>query len=383
VRIAFYAPLKSPGHPIPSGDRSMARLLVAALRKGGHTVELASSFRSFDGGGEPLRQQRLAALGARIALRLERRYRTRPPAERPALWFTYHLYHKAPDWLGPSLSRALAIPYVVAEASHAPKQRQGQWVEGHAAAARAIAAADLVLALTAADLPCLAAVVGERRRLIRLPPFVDAHPFAAAAAEKERHRARLANRLGVDAEVPWLVAVAMMRPGDKLASYRVLGRALEGLLDRPWRLLVAGDGPAAGEVDAVLAPLGGRVHRLGRVPAADLPAVLAAADLCVWPAIGEAYGLALLEAQAAGCPVIAGCTGGVPDVVADASSGVLVPVGDVQAFAAAVAGLLARPHVVREMSARASARALGEHHIDTAAASLARLLARLAAGAAV
>ncbi|MBL8703575.1 MAG: glycosyl transferase, partial [Rhodospirillales bacterium] len=48
MRIAFYAPLKPPGHPHPSGDRRMARLLVQALRLGGHTVMLASSFRAYD-----------------------------------------------------------------------------------------------------------------------------------------------------------------------------------------------------------------------------------------------------------------------------------------------------------------------------------------------
>jgi glycosyltransferase involved in cell wall biosynthesis len=382
VRIAFYAPLKSPRHPVPSGDRSMARLFVAALRAAGHAVEVASAFRSFDGGGDPSRQRRLAALGAGIAERLRRRYHGRLPGERPALWFTYHLYHKAPDWLGPPLSRALQIPYVVAEASHAPKQANGRWAAGHRAAARAIAAADRVLALTSADVSCLAAIV-RAERLVRLRPFIDVHPWVAAAAERDRHRRLLSARLGIDAGVPWLIAVAMMRPGDKLASYGLLGRALAGLLDRPWRLLVAGDGPAAAAVDAALAPLGRRVQRLGLVRGDPLAQALAAADLCVWPAVGEAYGLALLEAQAAACPVVAGRTGGVPEVVADGVSGVLVPVGDADAFAAAVADLLARPAHRREMGEQARARALREHHIDAASADLGRLLAGLAAEGAV
>ena len=47
MRIAFYAPLKSPRHPVPSGDRQMARLIVRALEKAGHQVSLASELRSF------------------------------------------------------------------------------------------------------------------------------------------------------------------------------------------------------------------------------------------------------------------------------------------------------------------------------------------------
>ena len=57
MRIAFYAPMKPAGHPLPSGDRLMARLLVSALGLAGHSVEPASQFRSYDGAGDPSRQR--------------------------------------------------------------------------------------------------------------------------------------------------------------------------------------------------------------------------------------------------------------------------------------------------------------------------------------
>eukprot|EP01035_Chromulina_nebulosa_P005306 gene5306-biopygen4468 len=47
MKVAFHSPLKSPHHPVPSGDRLMARLLIAALRQAGHTVEVASELRTF------------------------------------------------------------------------------------------------------------------------------------------------------------------------------------------------------------------------------------------------------------------------------------------------------------------------------------------------
>ena len=59
MNIAFYAPLKPPDHPTPSGDRELARALAAALRLAGHRVNLGSRLRSFDRDGNPLRQQRL------------------------------------------------------------------------------------------------------------------------------------------------------------------------------------------------------------------------------------------------------------------------------------------------------------------------------------
>ena len=54
----------------------------------------------------PNRHERLSTLGARLASRLTRRLRAAPPD----LWFTYHLYHKAPDWLGPAVAGPSASP---------------------------------------------------------------------------------------------------------------------------------------------------------------------------------------------------------------------------------------------------------------------------------
>src|SRR5437762_107863 len=119
MRVAFYAPLKSPDHPVPSGDRRIARLFLQALRVAGHQPFVVSRLRSYDGGGDPERQRRLAAIGRRLADRMLRHWRGHPE-EMPQLWLTYHLYYKAPDWFGPAVSKALGIPYVVAEASFAP-----------------------------------------------------------------------------------------------------------------------------------------------------------------------------------------------------------------------------------------------------------------------
>ena len=129
MRVAFYAPMKPPDHPLPSGDRRMARAFMALLRDLGHEVELASRFRSYDRSGDAGRQAAAGAARPRAGGALLRRY----GAGRRDLWFTYHLYHKAPDWLGPAVSRALAIPYVAAEASLAGKQAGGPWAAGYAA----------------------------------------------------------------------------------------------------------------------------------------------------------------------------------------------------------------------------------------------------------
>jgi glycosyltransferase involved in cell wall biosynthesis len=370
--VAFYAPLKPPDHPIPSGDRQMARALMRALAVGGHSAELASRLRSYDRAGDAARQARIRSLGGRVAARLLLRYRRMRAQRRPRAWLTYHAYHKSPDWLGPEVSAALGLPYLLAEASFAPKRRDGPWATGHAATADAIRAADVVLALTAVDAECLAPLVRPPAELRRLPPFIDAAPFGAARSERSRHRAALATRFGLDPAMPWLLAVAMMREDVKLDSYLLLGRALSRLQDRSWQLLVVGDGPARGEIEADLRRLGPeRVRFAGTLAEADLSACYAGADLFVWPAIREAYGLAMLEAQAAGLPVVAGRAAGVVEVVQDGVSGLLAPAQDPEALAAATARLLDDPEGRRALGDRAARFVATERSLARAAATLA------------
>lgn len=354
MRVAFYAPMKPPGHPVPSGDRRMARLLIEALQRGGHEVRLASRLRSWDPGLDPARPARIEALGARIADRLVRRWRT---ADRPDVWFTYHLYHKAPDWLGPPVAAALGIPYVAAEASHAPRRAEGAWAAGHRAAEAAIRRAAALITFSERDAAGLAALV-PAERIVRLPPFLDATPFAAVTRRP--------------ADPPRLLAIGMMRDGDKERSYAVLADALRRLGDRPWSLTVVGDGPARPRIKPLYDPA--RTAFRGAVPPESLPQVLAEADLFVWPAINEAFGMALLEAQAAGLPAVAGAAGGegggVAQILRDGETGLLVPPGDAAAFAAAVAALLDDPARRRAMGEAARATILARHDIAAAAAIL-------------
>jgi glycosyltransferase involved in cell wall biosynthesis len=362
MRIAFYAPLKSPGHPVPSGDRRVAQLLFEALRLAGHEPFVAAQLRSYDGHGDQTRQLRLAVLGRRLGERVVRRALA-TPRRAPELWFTYHLYQKAPDWLGPAVAAALGVPYVIAEASFAPKQAGGAWAAGHNAAERAIRAADLVIGLNPADRDCILPLLSDPARWVAIKPFLDAAAYAAPAA--------------VAAGPPRLIAVAMMRHGDKLASYRLLGAALSRLLALDWSLEVVGDGAARGEVERALAPVAGRVAWTGALDAAAVAHRLAAADLCVWPAVNEAFGMALLEAQAAGLPVVAGAQGGVGAIVVPEETGLLVAPGDEAAFAAAVRSLIVDRDRRRRLAAAARRHVLAEHDVAAAARRLGAAIARL------
>ena len=371
MKIAFYAPMKPPDHPVASGDRAMARALMAALQSAGHDVWVASDFRSYDGDGDPARQIRLRDIGTRLA-EGHARWAEVGASRRPDLWFTYHLYHKAPDWLGPGVTERLGVPYVLAEASYAPKQAGGKWDIGHRAAAQAIGRADRIFQLNPADDECLRPLVRSPERIVPLPPFLETARFREAG--REASRATVAATLGLPPKEPWLVAVAMMRADQKFASYRCLADAMARLAGLSWRLLVCGAGPAEGDVRAAFAPLGERVRFPGLLDEPTLRRLLRAADLYVWPAVKEAFGMALLEAQAAGLPVVAGSSEGVAGIVADGETGVLVSPGDAAAFAAAVGSLLADPARRRAMGAAAMERARARHDIAVAAAILDREL---------
>ncbi len=348
MRIAFYAPMKPPTHPAPSGDRRMGRLVMAALRRAGHSVTLASRLRSWDDGTRPRRQARIRAAGEATARRLIARWGTAGAGHRPDAWFTYHLYHKAPDWIGPTVSEALGLPYLVAEASHAPKQAHGPWAEGLRSTERALQRAAAVLAMTNEDMQGLRPWVPVDRLCV-FTPFVDTAPYAAAAMDRERHR----RHWWEGDEGPWLLAVGMMRSGDKLQSYRVLAAALDHVADLPWKLAIAGDGPERAIV-ANLFPADRR-RLLGMVATERMPSLYAAADLLVWPAVNEAYGMTFLEAQAASLPIVAGADRAVPEIVADGVSGLLTSPGDVVGFARQVRLALTEP-LRRQMLAEGGAR---------------------------
>lgn len=364
MRVAFYAPMKPPHYPVPSGDRRIARLMLEALRLGGHEPVLASVFRSRDLKGDVMRQARLAELGQKLALRLVRQWRGR----KPDVWLTYHLYYKAPDWIGPLAARAWGIPYLVVEASYAPKRAGGPWDMSHRAIAEAVRSAAAVICLNPNDKACLEPLAAGC--LHDLPPFLDIAPFATAPPV----RRELAAKHGINPAVPWLLVVGMMRQGNKFSSYEVLAEALDHLGDMPWHLLVAGDGEAAGATRALFAAHEARITWLGQQDDAGLAGLYRSCDLMVWPAIREAFGMALLEAQASGLPVVAGNTDGVPAVVSNGETGVLPPPGDAAAFADSVRGLLDDPIRREAMGQAAKARAIRHHSIQSAAETLNRIL---------
>ncbi|PSH68198.1 glycosyl transferase [Phyllobacterium brassicacearum] len=356
MHIAFYAPLKSPNHPVPSGDRQMARLLIAALRLAGHSVEIASELRSFSATPEAGGRGQLAVLARREVERLSNEWRR---DRKPDLWFCYHPYYKAPDLIGPPLVAAWTIPCVTAEASYSRRRADTDWAGLQSLVVDMVRKAAVNICFTRRDEVGLAASIPEAR-LERLEPFIDVSAFRSKIAQYNPKR---------------LVTVAMMRPGDKLESYRMLARALALIVRRQWRLTVIGDGPARDEVRAMFADFGQhRVEWLGQKQAAEIEELLGQGGTYVWPGTGEAYGIAYMEAQAAGLPVVAQATAGVPEVVQHGVTGILTETGDIRAYADAIAQMLDGDEWRSAMGREARRFVLEERSLEVASKRLDQLL---------
>jgi glycosyltransferase involved in cell wall biosynthesis len=345
-RVAFYAPLKPPGHPVPSGEREMARNLIRAIGAKDTEVDLVSDLRTHDRDGDTLRQAELMRLAEAEVARLQ----SKLAVTKPSAWVTYHNYYKAPDLIGPRVCSALKLPYVQIESTRAKSRLTGRW-SGFAAAAEAASdAADLIFYLTDHDLITLDRDRPPHQKLARLHPFLPAFDLPEAADCDQPGRAML--------------SAGMMRAGDKLASYRIIAETLARLGTQDWTLDIAGDGPARSQVELLMAPFGARVRFLGQLDRDAMTHAYRNAALFLWPGVNEAFGMVYLEAQSHGLPVVAQDRSGVRDVLAPGPYP--PPEAGPEALARQVASLLHAPALRRQLG-DAARQHIAQHHLMGAA----------------
>lgn len=363
MHIAFYAPIKPPDHPIPSGDRVIAGNLIKALELAGFNVELASRFIAYSKRSdmEILNARKIAALEE--AADIISRYQALPLADRPNVWITYHPYCKAPDWIGPTVANALSIPYVTIEAC---KTGQGdQWLPWREEAQAGIKLADLHLWFKPTDKTYLTELLGSDDRLCNIPPFIDLDdkmvikPTSLPAEW--------------DKDTPTLITVGMMRKGKKDRNFYLMAEILQEMQDVPWNLVILGGGPeenAIKQAFSTIAPE--RLHWCGQVQAADVPRWMKACDIFIWPGWKEPIGMVYLEAAFSGLPTAAFNNMGVPLVVRHGETGLLAELDDLSGFRQNLNSLLqdktlrnsmghkARKFVEQERSTKAAVKRLKE-----------------------
>lgn len=214
---------------------------------------------------------------------------------------------------------------------------------------RIVAAADRLVANTTVEGDELVGRYGaDRERIAVVHPGVDTEVFAPVA----------------DPSRDYVVFAGRLQP---LKGVDVLLRAAALLADVDVVVIGGRSGPAPYD----LAGLHDRVRFLPPLPQPELARWLANAALVAMPSHSESFGLVALEAQACGTPVLAARVGGLPTVVVDGVTGVLVDGHDPARWADALAGVLADPAQRAAMGAKAVAHAEGFSWDATASALLA------------
>jgi len=195
--------------------------------------------------------------------------------------------------------------------------------------------------------------VGWPGRFTVVRSGIDLRPFRKARRLREACRRRLGFSAG-DQVVGTLCRLEAIKGVEDLAVAFALAAASRPRL----RLLLAGDGPLRGRLEDWVrgAGLTGRVTLGGGWGPAE--EILPAMDLFVMASRNEGMGRALVEAMACGLPVAACAVGGMPEVLEEGGSGLLVPPGDRQALSEAIGRLADNPQLAAGLAARARRRAL-------------------------
>lgn len=340
IRAAFYAPMKSPNSDVPSGDRAMARALQKALSSQEIETELASELQSRDGAGNPYIQDRLLSQAQQEKERVIRKGHT----SGWDIWMTYHNYYKAPDLIGPDVSKALGIPYFLVESTRARKRLSGPWARFAALAETATDAAAAVFFFTKHDEEALRAYGRPDQKLVWIRPFLARDDLPP---ETSRHYGML--------------SVGMFRAGDKTASFQLIADTLQRISAPDWSLRIAGDGPKRKQIEDMMSPFGNRVRLLGAQDAQQMQDLYSRSSILFWPGVNEAFGMTYLEAQAAGLTVLAQDRPGVRDIL---SPDAIYPSPHEGACALATRldTLLQNPNMVSELG-KTARKYTGENHL--------------------
>jgi phosphatidyl-myo-inositol alpha-mannosyltransferase len=325
---------------VPGGVQSHVTHLAAALRGLGDEVTVLGPRRDHDGGlgrsvGVPFND---SVAPVALSPTVLRRTRVEIARSRPDV---IHVHEPMVPWVGLAAATTRSTPVV--GTFHAWSDRDRLYRAARPLGRRLVAHLDAAVAVSAAAASYHAGALGLPVGAFQVVPngvevarFSEAPPFSEVTED----------------DAPTLLFVGRL---ERRKGLQTLVKAFTRLkADRPdLRLHVVGEGPEADRCRSLLPPaLLADVTFHGRVPSEDVPRWFASCDLYVAPALGgESFGIVLLEAMAAGRPVVASDLPGYRSVATDGVQGCLVPPGDDGVLAEAIGVLLDNPARRRAMGA--------------------------------
>ncbi len=278
-----------------------------------------------------------------------------------------HTYNATPGVLGRVAARLSGVPVIL--------HHQAGWTikEDSSPLERVLfTALEYLGALAGTGSICVSRAIAQQAselhtaplaRLVVIPNGIDPRPLASS--DRSAARRALLARLGIPGD-PFLIGNASRLVAEK--GNDLLVRALVELQpllgDTPYVLLLAGDGRARSTLAALASSLGveSRVRLLGFER--DIPAFLAALDVFVTPSLREGLSIALLEAMAAGKPIVASAIPQNQEVIQHGVTGLLVPTRDAGAIAQAIARFTKSPELARACGEQARQRLLRDHTLE-------------------
>ncbi len=185
-------------------------------------------------------------------------------------------------------------------------------------------------------------------------------PFGIDATQFEHCGAGTKTELGLRADVPTIGTICrLVEPKKGLQVLLSAMGLLKAQASSPGcQLLIVGDGPARPMLEAMSRRLDIAPWVVFAGTRRDVPRLLPLLDAFVLPSLYEGFGIALLEAMAAGRPVVATTVGGIPEFVTHGETGILVEPGNAAALAHAIQTMLANPEQARQMGLR------GQRHVQ-------------------
>jgi len=335
MRIAYYEPRGTRAEASPFDANGPSVLVEAALAACSHDVTripVRSPDRVHRAAGEPDSADNAEA----VWLVGYFRSAERPP---PDIWISSLVSRDAADPVGPAASAALGIPYVLVQPTIPPADAADA---GADFLRRTLAQADATILFSSAQAEAFRQLLPEQDdRLVLLPPFIETNRLAAMVRRRATFRAALALQHRIRPDVPWLVAAGPISTDAHLEALQLVARAavLASTLD--WQLIVAGTGPRRGEVEALFRAAPRRLDRhVALATPEDLTAVLVSGDVFLWPFTDDAFSPTVLEAQAAGLPVVGPRNSAMLDIVADGQTGMLTKPNNAASFTNAVTFLV-------------------------------------------
>jgi len=175
----------------------------------------------------------------------------------------------------------------------------------------------------------------------------------------------LHRELGIDPEVALVGMISVLRSWKGHATFLDAAARLLGDSNRSVRFVIAGDGPGRDELAGKIAqaPWKDQVTLLGH--RTDVPNILASLDVLVLPSYAhEGIPQIILQAQAMSCAVVATTIGGIPEVVEDGVTGLLVPPRHAERLAEKIAALLDDPGLDAHLGQAARANVEKHHSLD-------------------